>query len=346
MFCVLHFVFRNTKEETKVSFPAEFSYFRVEFPVCQGAKSRFMAQNMYTRGYKTYLRLERALSENTVEAYLHDVQLLFSFLEKEKPGVEIRKVTHDDLTDFLVFVRDMGLGSYSQSRVVSGIKSFFGYLMLERVTETDPSALLDSPRLGKKLPDVLSEEEILKLIGSVDLSEPAGQRNRAILETLYACGLRVSELVNLRLSDLHLNEDMLRVTGKGNKQRLVPVGRDAKKHLQLYIHHSRVHMHPAKEAENIVFLNRRGKKMSRQMVFFIVKQHAEKAGIRKRVSPHTFRHSFATHLIRNGADLRAVQEMLGHVSISTTEIYTHLDDSDLKKAILQYHPLNINKKQQ
>ncbi len=318
----------------------EFSYFRVEFLGPRQFKRRFMAQNMYIKGFKTYLRLERALSENTVVAYLHDVQLLFSFLKKEKPGLRVREVTRDDLTGFLAFVRDMGLGSFSQGRVVSGIKSFFAYLMLEKVIDSDPAALLDSPRLGKKLPGVLTETEVLRLLDSVDLSEPMGQRNRAIMETLYACGLRVSELVNLRMSDLHLKQDILRVTGKGNKQRLVPIGRDAKKQVQLYIRHSRVHLHPEKEAENIVFLNRRGKKLSRQMIFLLVKKQAQKAGLQKQVSPHTFRHSFATHLIRNGADLRAVQEMLGHVSISTTEIYTHLNDTDLKNAILKYHPLN------
>jgi integrase/recombinase XerD len=299
-----------------------------------------MAKNMYIKGYKTYLRLERALSENTVSAYLHDVQLLFAYLEKEKPQSAVKEISQDDLTGFLDYVNDMGLGSYSQSRVISGIKSFFGYLMLENVIQTDPSALLDSPRLGKKLPDVLSEEEILQLLRSVDLSEPLGQRNRAILETLYACGLRVSELVNLRLSDLHLRDGVLSVTGKGNKQRLVPVGKDAQKHLELYLRQVRIHLQPKKQAENIVFLNRRGDKMSRQMIFLLIKKQAEIAGIHRHVSPHTFRHSFATHLIRHGADLRAVQEMLGHVSISTTEIYTHLNDTDLKNAILKYHPLN------
>ena len=234
----------------------------------------------------------------------------------------------------------MGLGSYSQSRVLSGIKSFFGYLILENIIENNPAALLESPRLGKKLPDVLSEKEILALIQSVDLSDPLGERNKAILETLYACGLRVSELTNLQLSDLHFNQDIIFVTGKGDKQRMIPIGDSAQKQLLTYIRQCRIHTTPHKEAENIVFLNQRGGKMSRQMVFLIVKKQVEKAGIHKKVSPHTFRHSFATHLVRHGADLRAVQELLGHVSINTTEIYTHMDDTDLRETILKFHPLN------
>ncbi len=314
----------------------DFSYIRPHFL----PQSINMATNQYIKGYKTYLRLERALSENTIEAYLHDVQLLFTFLALQKPGISMKKISPDDLHQFLQFIHQTGRAAYSQSRIISGVKSFFSYLLLEKIIETDPSALLESPRLGKKLPDVLSEAEMEKLLDSVDLSEPLGQRNRAILEILYACGLRVSELINLRVSDLHLNEDIIRVTGKGNKQRLIPIGWRAKKQLGLYLREIRPFFQPLKTSENIVFLNRRGSKMSRQMVFLLVKKQAEKAGIRKNISPHTFRHSFATHLIRRGADLRAVQEMLGHVSISTTEIYTHLDDSDLKNTILKYHPLN------
>ncbi len=304
-----------------------------------------MSENIYIKGYAVYLRLERALSDNTVDAYLHDVKLLFSFLESEFPEITLSQVTQEHLRRFLEFIEETGLAAYSQSRVVSGIKSFFSYLMLEKIIETDPSLLLESPRLGKKLPDVLDENEILKLIQSVDLSEPMGQRNRAVFEILYGCGLRVSELVNLKISDLHLRQGIIAVTGKGNKQRFIPVGDEAQKHLQLYLQTSRIHIPLKKEAENIVFVNRRGGKMSRQMIFLLVKKQAEKAGIRKKVSPHTFRHSFATHLIRHGADLRAVQEMLGHVSISTTEIYTHLNDTDLKQTILRYHPLNAKKNQ-
>ncbi len=316
----------------------DFSYIRAYFLLYCNP----MATNQYINGYKTYLRLERALSENTVEAYLHDVQLLFTFLALEKNNLSLKSITPDDLHQFLQFIHASGLAAYSQSRIISGIKSFFSYLLLEKVIKNDPSALLESPRLGIKLPDVLSEAEMEQLLMSVDLSDPLGQRNRAILETLYACGLRVSELVNLKLSDLHFKEDIIRVTGKGNKQRLIPIGRGAKKHLTIYIKQIRPFLQPVKEAENIVFLNRRGKAMSRQMVFLLIKKQAERAGIRKNISPHTFRHSFATHLIRRGADLRAVQEMLGHVSISTTEIYTHLNDNDLKETIRKFHPLNNN----
>ncbi|GMT44839.1 MAG: tyrosine recombinase XerC [bacterium] len=303
-----------------------------------------MKENMYSKGFKAFLQLERALSENTVMAYLHDVSLLFSFLQAKKEQLQITGVTPDDLRDFLQYINEMGLGAYSQSRVVSGIKSFFSYLMLEKIIDTDPAALLDSPKLGKKLPDVLSETEMATLIQSVDLSEPLGERNKAILETLYACGLRVSELTGLKLSDLHFNEEIIIVTGKGNKQRMIPVGDSARKQLLTYIQQARILVTPRKGAENIVFLNQRGSKLSRQMIFLIVKKLVEKAGIRKTVSPHTFRHSFATHLIRHGADLRAVQELLGHVSISTTEIYTHLNDTDLKNTILKFHPLNMNEK--
>ncbi len=303
-----------------------------------------MKENMYSKGFKAFLQLERALSENTVMAYLHDVSLLFSFLQAKKEQLLIKDIEPDDLRDFLQYIIEMGLGAYSQSRVVSGIKSFFSYLMLEKIIDTDPAALLESPKLGKKLPDVLSETEIDTLIQSVDLSGPLGERNKAILETLYACGLRVSELTNLKLSDLHFNEEIIIVTGKGNKQRMIPIGDSAQKQLQTYLQLIRIRITPKKEAENIVFLNRLGGKLSRQMIFLMIKKQVEKAGIRKTVSPHTFRHSFATHLIRRGADLRAVQELLGHVSISTTEIYTHLNDTDLKNTILKFHPLNIGEK--
>ncbi len=295
---------------------------------------------MYIKGFKAFLQLERALSENTVMAYLHDANLLFAFLLNEKENLSIKDVSSNDLRDFLRHITEMGLGAYSQSRVVSGIKSFFSYLVLENIVAVDPSALLESPKLGMKLPDVLSEMEMKTLIQSVDLSEPMGERNKAILETLYACGLRVSELTNLQLSDLHFNQEIILVTGKGNKQRIIPIGESARKQLLTYIHKVRVCISPRKEAENIVFLNQRGGKMSRQMVFLIVKKQTKKAEINKNVSPHTFRHSFATHLIRNGADLRAVQELLGHVSINTTEIYTHLNDADLRDTILKFHPLN------
>ncbi|VAW28226.1 Site-specific tyrosine recombinase XerD, partial [hydrothermal vent metagenome] len=236
-----------------------------------------MKENMYSKGFKAFLRLERALSENTVAAYLHDVNLLFSFLQSKTHNLSIKDVTPDDLKDFLQYINEMGLGAFSQSRVVSGIKSFFSYLILENIVNADPSALLESPKLGKKLPDVLSEEEMFTLIQSVDLSDPLGERNKAIMETLYACGLRVSELTNLKLSDLHFNQEIILVTGKGNKQRIVPVGENARKQLQTYIQQVRVRIAARKGAEDIVFLNQHGGKISRQMIFLIIKKHVEKA---------------------------------------------------------------------
>lgn len=301
-----------------------------------------MDHNLYKKGFKTYLQLERNLSENTVHAYVHDVSLLIQFLEEEKSGKKVNKVTLNELVDFIAFINKMELGAHTQSRVISGVKAFFKYLLIEQIIESDPSELLESPKLGRKLPDVLNPDEVVALIDAVDLSQPAGERNKAILETLYGCGLRVSELVQLKISDLHLNEDIISVTGKGNKQRLVPVGSSAKKQVLIYLNQVRIHQTIEKKYENILFLNRRGRQMSRQMVFLIIKDLVEKTGIKKNISPHTFRHSFATHLVQNGADLRAVQELLGHVSITTTEIYTHLNREDLRKSIMQFHPRNIN----
>jgi integrase/recombinase XerD len=295
---------------------------------------------IYQKGFKSYLQLERGLSENTIAAYLHDTDLFFKFLEVKNPGLTITQVSLGHLREFVQYINDIGLGSYSQSRVISGIKSFFNFLVLEKEIETSPAVLLESPKLGFKLPVVFTEGEIEVLFKSFDLSQPEGERNKAIIEMLYGCGLRVSELINLRLSYLHLNEDIIRVTGKGDKQRLIPIGKLAKKQLLTYITQIRPHIHPQKGSEDIVFLNRRGGKLSRQMVFIMVRKQTEKAGIHKTISPHTFRHSFATHLVQNGADLRAVQELLGHVSITTTEIYTHLDVNDLKSSILKYHPRN------
>ncbi len=294
----------------------------------------------FQNGFKTYLQLERGLSENTLAAYMHDVSLLFDFLNLQKEGKSLNKVTYGDLQDFIAFVNKLGLGAYSQARIISGIRAFFKYLDLENAIESDPSELLESPKLGRKLPDVLDMGEIDKIIEAIDLSLPEGQRNRAIIETLYGCGLRVSELVNLKLSELFFNEGIISVTGKGDKQRLVPIGDEAKKSILLYLQYDRVKIEPVKGNEDILFLNRRGKKLSRQMIFIMIKNLVEKAGIRKKISPHTFRHSFATHLVQNGADLRAVQDLLGHASIITTEIYTHLNREDLRKAILAFHPRN------
>jgi len=299
-----------------------------------------MTYQSYKKGFRTYLQLERGLSANTLHAYLHDVELLFSFLKDKKESKSISKINYDDLTEFINYIRKMDFGAHSQARVISGIKAFFKYLVLEKIIQRNPSELLEAPRLGRKLPDVLNIDDVSKVIESVDLSEPEGERNKAILETLYSCGLRVTELINLRISDLHFREGILSVTGKGNKQRLVPVGDTAIKQINTYKNTVRIQVQPKKKSEDILFLNRYGRQMTRQMVYLIVKKQVEKAGIRKNISPHTFRHSFATHLVQNGADLRAVQDLLGHTSITTTEIYTHLDSDDMRKAIMDFHPRN------
>ncbi|RLD90727.1 MAG: site-specific tyrosine recombinase XerD [Bacteroidetes bacterium] len=294
----------------------------------------------FKKGFKTYIRLERGLSNNTIAAYMHDVDLLFDFLTSQKGGQSLSDISYSDLKDFIAFINEMGLGSYSQARVISGIRVFFKYLDLEKAIGNDPSEMLESPKLGSKLPDVLDISEIIQIINTIDLSLPEGQRNRAIIETLYGCGLRVSELINLKLSELYFNEGILLVTGKGNKQRFIPVGDEAKKSILLYLKYDRVKISPTKGNEDILFLSRRGGKLSRQMIFIMIKKMVEKTGIRKKISPHTFRHSFATHLVQNGADLKAVQDLLGHASIITTEIYTHLNREDLRRAILTYHPRN------
>ena len=299
-----------------------------------------MAYDSFKTGFRTYLQLERGLSENTQYAYLHDVELFVGFLTNQKGKKSITKIDYNDLSEFVTYIRKMNLGAYSQARVISGIKAFYRYLLLEKIIEKNPSELLDAPQLGRKLPEVLNIDDVSKIIESVDLSKPEGERNKAILETLYGCGLRVSELISIRISDLHFRERIIAVTGKGNKQRLVPVGASAINQILIYKDHVRVQLSPKKKSEDILFLNRNGRQMSRQMVFLIVKKQVEIAGIHKNISPHTFRHSFATHLVQNGANLRAVQDLLGHASITTTEIYTHLDSDDLRKAILNYHPRN------
>lgn len=299
-----------------------------------------MLYQSYKKGFRRYLQLERGLSSNTLDAYLHDVDLLFRYLSEAENGKSLKAVHLEDLRGFLAFINEMNLGAVSQARIISGIKSFYRFLMLEKVVLSDASELLESPRTGRKLPEVLTLDEVTAIIDSVDLSKPEGERNKAILEMLYGCGVRVSELIGLHLSDLHFNEGLIVVTGKGNKQRLIPVGDAAQKQVTTYKDQIRVHQVPVKKAEDILFLNNRGGSLSRQMIFIMVRRQAEKAGIRKKISPHTFRHSFATHLVQNGADLRAVQQLLGHVSITTTEIYTHLNQEDLRKAILKYHPRN------
>ncbi len=290
------------------------------------------------RDFKNYLKLERGLSDNSIEAYLRDVGKLKAY--GEMPGIEIgvAEVTPHTLTSFLTTIGQLGLSAHSQARIISGIKAFYKFLVLEKRLPHDPAALIDAPRLGRKLPDTLEVHEIDALLAAIDHAKPEGARNRAILEVLYSCGLRVSELTHLNLSNLFLEAGFLRVVGKGNKERLVPIGAEAIKYLNIYLTEWRVHQPCKKGEEDIVFLNRRGSRLTRVMIFTIIKNLAARAGIKKKVSPHTFRHSFATHLIEGGADLRAVQEMLGHESITTTEIYTHLDKGYLKQVIEEFHP--------
>lgn len=288
--------------------------------------------------FKNYLKLERSLSENSVTAYETDIRKFVSYLEIKKLQVSPLTVSLQNLKDFIEWINDLGLNARSQARIISGLKAFFKYLLLEDAIESDPSSLLESPRLGRKLPEVLSIEEIDRIIAAIDLSKPEGQRNKAIIETLYSCGLRVSELINLKISNLYFNDGFIRIVGKGDKERLVPIGQKAMKEIRYYFQDRNLMANIEKASQNIVFLNRRGKQLTRVMIFTIIKRLAEKAEIKKNISPHTFRHSFATHLIDGGADLRAVQEMLGHESIITTEIYTHLDREYLRDAIIQYHP--------
>lgn len=289
-------------------------------------------------GFKSYLRLERSLSANTIEAYLHDVDKLKQYFISKSVKKEFIRISSDDLKDFLMWVNELGMLPPTQARVLSGLKAFFKYLVLENVIDTDPSALLESPKTSRKLPDTLNIIEINKIIDAIDLSKPEGMRNKVILEILYGCGLRVSELTGLKISNLYLDIDFIKILGKGNKERLVPIGSDAVKYLRIFIDEIRVHIQVKTGNEDFVFLNNRGNPISRVMVFLIIKNLAEKTGIKKSISPHTFRHSFATHLIEGGADLRAVQEMLGHESITTTEIYTHLDRDYLRETIINFHP--------
>jgi integrase/recombinase XerD len=279
----------------------------------------------YKKGFKAYLQLEKSLSENSVEAYLHDIEKLTSYFEQNGITRVPKEVGLKDLELFIKWVAELGMMPGSQARIISGLKSFFKYCVMEQITTADPTVLLETPKLKRTLPDVLSFEEIESVISQIDLSTAEGGRNKAMLETLYSCGLRVSELVNLRISCLYLDVGFIRVIGKGDKERLVPIGSDAVKYIGIYKNNIRVHTPTQAGNEDVLFLNRRGAGLSRVMVFLIIKSLTKKAGIKKTISPHTFRHSFATHLVEGGADLRAVQEMLGHESITTTEIYTHLD---------------------
>ncbi len=291
------------------------------------------------RDFKNYLRLEKSLSANSIEAYLRDVAQFKSFLELKSETLTPDKVQTHQIQDFLMFITELGMSERSQARIVSGLKSFFRFLILDEQIEADPTQLIEAPKLGRKLPVVLSVEEIDAIQAAIDLSTNEGHRNKAIIETLYSCGLRVSELIDLRLSHLHAEQAYIKVIGKGQKERLVPISQKALNDINFYIKGYRNHMDVIdKSAQDIVFLNRRGKKLTRVMIFTIVKQLVQAAGIQKNVSPHTFRHSFATHLVEGGADLRVVQEMLGHESILTTEIYTHLDRAFLQETLMMYHP--------
>ena len=292
----------------------------------------------YKKGFKAYLQLERSLSPNSIEAYLNDVEKLTAFLQAAGQLKNPSEVDLSDLRKFVQWVSELGMTPSSQARIISGIRTFYRYCQLEDISTVDPTTLLDAPKLKRALPDVHSFEEIESIIAQIDLSTPEGTRNKAILETLYSCGLRVTELVQLKLSQLFFDVGFVRVIGKGNKERLVPVGRDAMKYIDIYRHKVRVHQPVQRGEEDILFLNRRGKRLSRVMIFLMIKDLVKKAGIKKTISPHTFRHSFATHLVEGGADLRAVQEMLGHESITTTEIYTHLDREFLRKTLEQFHP--------
>lgn len=292
----------------------------------------------YINAFKNYLKLERSLAENSVEAYLHDAEKLHEYVLLTDPALSPMQVTEKQLMNFLMYLGELGLSAHSQARMLSGLKSFFKYLLLENLIQHDPTQLLEAPKLGRKLPDTLSFPEIEAMLDAVDLSTPGGTRDRAILEVLYSSGLRVSELTGLRLTNCHFDAGFIRVLGKGDKARLVPIGQDAMHYTRIYVEHVRATLPVQKGEEDTIFLNRRGSQLSRITVFTTIKKLAAEVGIKKTISPHTFRHSFATHLIEGGADLRAVQQMLGHESITTTEIYTHLDRDYLQQTLREFHP--------
>ncbi|MBC8045565.1 MAG: site-specific tyrosine recombinase XerD [Fimbriimonadaceae bacterium] len=288
--------------------------------------------------FKTYLQLERSLSSNSVEAYMHDMQKFVQFLELKNYHIQPEEINRKQLEEFVYFLHELSMNDRSQARIISGIRAYYKFLLMEDIIDTDPSQLLDLPKLRRKLPDTLSLEEINKIIDTIDQSTNEGVRNKAIFETLYSCGLRVTELVELKISHLYLDIGFIKVRRKGNKERLVPIGSSAIKYIDIYKDTVRNHITIKKGYEDHLFLNRRGAKLTRVMIFLMLKEYAQKAGIKKNITPHTFRHSFATHLIEGGADLRAVQEMLGHESITTTEIYTHLDREFLRATMIQFHP--------
>jgi len=294
----------------------------------------------YIKGFEAYLLLERGLSSNSVEAYKYDVDKLYQYFVFIKEEKRPEDVTLDELEQFILYINKLGIGAYTQARIISGVKAFYKFLLMEDMINDDPTELLEGPKLRRKIPDVLSYPEVQAILDAVDVSDQAkgGHRNRAILETLYACGIRVSELVNLRISNYFPEEGYIKVIGKGDKERIVPIGGSAINEIELYMAYDRNKVPVVKGQEDFIFLNRRGKQLTRVMIFLIIKKAVEQAGIDKVVSPHTFRHSFATHLVEGGADLRAVQDMLGHESITTTEIYTHLDRSYLRDTLVRFHP--------
>ena len=297
-----------------------------------------MNNRSYLKGFAAYLKLERSLSENSINAYTNDVEKLFQYFEANNNEVALAAIKLKNLREFLIWLNELGAEASTQARVISGIKSFFTYLLQEEIIVDDPSALLETPKIARKLPDTLSTHEIDLLIDAIDASRPDGMRNKAIMEVLYGCGLRVSELTELKISNLFAESEFIKVVGKGNKERIVPIGATALKLIKIYIDEVRVHADIKKGNEDYIFLNRFGAKLSRISIFNLIKSLAVAAGIKKSISPHTLRHSFATHLIEGGADLRAIQEMLGHASITTTEIYTHLDRDYLKTVITEFHP--------
>lgn len=292
----------------------------------------------YIKNFNSYLKLEKSLSINSVDAYMRDINKLTQYLEFVKSDVTPLDITFKQLQEFVIWINSLGLNARSQTRIISGVKAFFKYLLLEDLIQVNPAEHLEAPHIGRKLPDTLNVIEIDSLISAIDLSTPEGERNKVIIETLYSCGLRVSELINLKISNLHFKEEFILVEGKGDKERLVPIGKPTIKLINNYIKKVRIHIKIKKSHEDYVFLNRRGSKLTRVMIFTIIKLLAEKIGLERNISPHTFRHSFASDLIDGGADLRAVQEMLGHESITTTEIYTHLDREFLRDNILSFHP--------
>ena len=302
-----------------------------------------MSWKSLIKGYENYLKIEKSLSSNTVDAYIRDINKMDGFFNSEDSKKKINSINHEDFENYLAHLNELKINARSQSRVISSMRSFFKYLMIEKIIDNNPSELLENPKTGKKLPEFLTIDEIDLMVSQIDRSKSDGERNIAILEVLYGCGLRVTELIELKISEIYWKEGFIRIIGKGNKERLVPLGKTASKHLKIYLNEIRVHQKIDNQFVDHVFINKNGKKLSRVMIFKIIKKLTEKAGIQKNVSPHTLRHSFATHLVEGGADLRAVQEMLGHQSITTTEIYTHLDKNYLKQNILDYHPLEKSK---